>query len=490
VTESVINASPITVSPTVWHGPAMFIDGQWMNGDSVQVTDKYTGDVLGTLAEATPSQVDAAINAADVSFRERPLSSFERYEILLKMSAWIRRHESELIQLLIAEVGKTYKDTKVEVDRAYHTYLLSAEEAKRIGGEVLPLSSIPGAESKTGFAARFPKGVIGAITPFNYPFLLASHKIAPAIASGNTIVIKPAPNTPFSTVRMVQGLHECGLPEGHVQVIQGGPGAGDALLANPKIQMYTFTGSARIGQYIKEHSGLRPVVLELGNSSPNIVCNDADLHLAALRCGARAFTAAGQACISVQRILVQDGCWDAFLPKFLNVVTNLKVGNPYQPDTDVGPMISEREAIRAEQWVAEAVNAGAQVLCGNERNGAFFQPTVLVNAPIDSKVCREEVFAPVAVLIPFKDIDEAIAIANDTPYGLHAGLFTQSMPNIMKAWRELVYGGVIVNDTSTFRSDLAPYGGLKNSGLGKEGPRYAIESMTHLKVLVIDEAQL
>lgn len=480
-------ADAANLQHTSWDGPSMYIADSWLKGGDIAVTDKYTGAVIGHIAEATPEQVNEAVDAAETSFRTHPLTPFERYEVLQRMSAWVRQHEVELICLLIAEVGKTYKDTKVEVDRAYHTWLLAAEEAKRIGGEVLPLASIPGAESKTGFAGRFPKGVIGAITPFNYPFLLGTHKIAPAIASGNTMVIKPAPNTPFSTVRMVQGLLECGLPEGHVQVVQGGSVPGDALLANPKIQMYTFTGSARIGQHIKQNSGLRPVLLELGNSSPNIVCNDANLDLAAERCGTRAFTAAGQACISVQRIVVQDGCWDAFVLKLLNVVRNLKTGNPYDLDTDVGPMISEHDALRAEAWVAEAVASGAEVLCGNKRDGAFFHPTVLANAPLDSKVCREEVFAPIAVLIRFSELEEAIQIANDTPYGLHAGLFTQSMPNIMKAWRELVYGGVIVNDTSTFRSDLAPYGGLKNSGLGKEGPRYAIEAMTDLKVLVIDE---
>lgn len=470
----------------IWTQSSTFIAGRWSSGDEIPVMNKFTGELLGTVGETGEVGLDQAVQAAWMSFRNHLLTPFQRYQILLAMSDWIRDHEQELVQLLIAEVGKTYKDTKVEVDRAYHTFVLSAEEAKRIGGEVLPVSAIPGAESKMGFSMRVPKGVVAAITPFNYPFLLAAHKIAPAIAAGNAIVIKPAPNTPFSTAQMVQGLQACGLPENHVQLVQGGAVTGSALLHHPDIRMYTFTGSALIGERVKTETGLRPVLLELGNSSPNIVCADADLNKAARLCGQRAFTAAGQACISVQRILVDTACWSEFVPKLVEVVDSLKVGNPYDPDTDVGPMISEREAIRAENWVAEAVSAGAQVLLGNRREKSFFYPTLLTGVDLEQRICREEVFAPVAVLIPFQTLDEAIKIANNTPYGLHAAVFTRSMENIIKAWNELEYGGVIVNDTSTFRSDLAPYGGVKRSGLGKEGPKYAIEAMTDVRVLIID----
>jgi acyl-CoA reductase-like NAD-dependent aldehyde dehydrogenase len=473
-------------TPVRWTGPSTFIDGRWREGGATVVYDKYTGAAMGVIREATAEEVDLAVAAAERSFRQRQLSPFERYEILHQFSEWVKAREAEIIRLLIAEVGKTYQDTKVEVARAYQACLLSAEEAKRIGGEVLPVSSIPGAEGKMGFAMRVPKGVIGAITPFNYPFLLAMHKIAPAIAAGNTIVIKPAPNTPFSTALLVEGLQACGLPQDHVQLVQGGAETGNALLHHPGIRMYTFTGSAAVGERVKTGTGLRPVLLELGNTSPNIVCADADLDRAARLCGQRAFTAAGQACISVQRILVERACWDDFVPRLLQVVERLKVGDPRDPETDVGPMISEREALRAMAWIDEAVQAGARVLCGHRREGAFVYPTLLTDVDPGLRVYCQEVFAPVAVLVPFDTLDEAITLANGTPYGLHAAIFTRSLERAMKAWRELEFGGVIVNDTSTFRSDLAPYGGVKASGLGKEGPRYAIEEMTDLRVMIVD----
>ncbi len=469
-----------------WRDPCTFIAGQWLYGNQITVFDKFSGTEIGSLREADASDVDRAVQAAQESFRRFPLTPDQRYQLLHAMYDWIMAHREEIIDLLVAEVGKTYQDTSIEVDRTCHTYLLSAEEAKRMGGEVLPVSSIPGAESKLGFSMRVPKGVIGAITPFNYPFLLAAHKLAPALAAGNAVVIKPAPNTPFSTARMLQGLQACGLPPNHVQLVQGGEVTGAALLHHPGIQMYTFTGSAAIGEKVKTETGLRPVLLELGNSSPNIVCADANLDRAALLCGKRAFTAAGQACISVQRILVDETCWDSFVPRLVGVVQGLKVGDPRLPDTDVGPMISEREAVRAEQWVAEAVQSGGRVLIGNRREKSFFYPTLLTDIAPEHRVCREEVFAPMAVVMPFQTLDEAFAIANSTPYGLHAAVFTRSLETAMRAWRSLEYGGVIINDTSTFRSDLAPYGGVKRSGLGKEGPKYAMEAMTDVRVLIID----
>jgi acyl-CoA reductase-like NAD-dependent aldehyde dehydrogenase len=481
-----MNALGEAATRVQWTDGSMYIAGQWLESDRIAVLDKYSGEVIGTIGEASEDDVDRAVLAAEESFRTNPLTPFERFRLLRDMSEWILAHEEEILRLLIAEVGKTYQDTKVEIARAYQTFLLSAEEAKRIGGEVLPVSSIPGAETKIGFAMRVPKGVIGAITPFNYPFLLAAHKIAPALAAGNTIVIKPAPNTPFSTARMVQGLLKCGMPANHVQLVQGGAATGQALLKHPRVRMYTFTGSAAIGEKVKTETGLRPVLLELGNSSPNIVCADADLDRAAELCGQRAFTAAGQACISVQRIFVEQSCWDPFVEKLVDVVQRLKVGNPWDPETNVGPMISEREAMRAESWIEEAVKAGARVLCGGRREGAFLYPTLLTNVTNDMWVCCKEVFAPVAVVIPFATLDEAIEMANDSPYGLHAAIFTKSLEKAMTAWKRLEYGGVIVNDTSTFRSDLAPYGGIKGSGLGKEGPRYAIEEMTDLKVMIVD----
>nr|WP_276718246.1 aldehyde dehydrogenase family protein [Kyrpidia tusciae] len=465
----------------------LWIDGKAVEGaEPVLVRNKFTCEPMGWVCTASREDVDRAVAAAERSFRSRPLSPFERYEWLSAAATWIRARREELVNLLVDEVGKPHKDTVVEVDRAYHAMLLAAEEAKRIGGEVLPVDSIPGSERKMGFAIRVPLGVVAGITPFNYPFLLAVHKIAPALAAGNAIVIKPAPQTPISTLVLVQGLVECGGPPGHVQVIQGGAEVGQWMLEHPGFRFYTFTGSARAGERIKAGTGLRRVALELGNSSPNIVHSDADLARAVRICAARAFSAAGQACISVQRLYVHAPIFDEFVERFVERVRALKVGDPRDPKTDVGPMISEQDAVRAETWVREAVAQGARLLAGGTRDGAILEPTVLTDVRPDMKVVCEEVFAPVVTITKYNTFDEALAMANDSPYGLQAGLFTRDVGRIMRAARELQYGGVIVNDASTYRSDLVPYGGVKGSGIGREGPKYAIEEMTDLHVVIVD----
>jgi acyl-CoA reductase-like NAD-dependent aldehyde dehydrogenase len=466
----------------------LYINGQWVETEeTIPVTHKYTGEVIATVAKAQRQHVEAAVTHALEVFRNSKLTPYQRYEILLRAAEIAERRREELEVSLVREVGKTVKDAKGEMDRVINTLRLSAEEAKRISGEMVPLHATPGAENRLGFAIRVPKGVIGAITPFNYPLLLSTHKVAPAIAAGNTVVLKPATATPIASFLLVEMLEEAGLPKGHINIVTGsGSQVGDWMLDDPRIAMYTFTGSAEVGTYIKQRSGLRPVALELGNNSPNIVHADADLELAAQIISQRSFHNAGQACIAVQRILVAESVVDEFTEKYLAYVRQLKTGNPEEPDTDVGPMISEAEAVRAERWVQEAVAQGAELLCGGKREGALFHPTVLTRTTPDMKVNCQEVFAPVVTIIPYRTIDEAFAVANDSAYGLQAGIFTNDLNIAMRAARELEYGGVIINDVSTYRNDVMPYGGIKNSGLGKEGPRYAIEEMTELRMVVMN----
>lgn len=450
------------------------------------VFHKYTSEQIASIAWAEQCHVEEAVSCALQTFKDSTLTPYERYEILLKASSIAEKRREELERSLCREVGKPRKDAKGELDRVINTLRLSAEEAKRISGEMVPLHATEGSENRMGFAIRVPRGVIGAITPFNYPLLLSTHKVAPAIAAGNTVVLKPAPNTPLASFQLVEILEEAGLPKGHVNIITGGADAGEWMLDDPRIAMYTFTGSEAVGARIKERSGLRPVTLELGNNSPNIVHSDADLEKAAEAIAARSFHNAGQACIAVQRILVQQDVLQVFTDKYLAHVRQLVVGDPEDMATDVGPMISEKEAIRAEEWVHEALGEGAELLYGGKREGAIMYPTVLAKTGPEMKVNCLEVFAPVVTISPYETIEEAFTIANDSAYGLQAGLFTSDLHIAMQGARKLEYGGVIINDVSTYRNDVMPYGGIKNSGLGKEGPRYAVEEMTELRMVVLN----
>ncbi|KQU21471.1 MULTISPECIES: aldehyde dehydrogenase family protein [Peribacillus] len=454
--------------------------------ETIPVYNKYTGEVLTHVAKAEKQHVYNAITEAQKCFKQDQLTAFQRYQILLKASELFQERREEFEITLVREVGKTIKDAKGELDRTIETLRLSAEEAKRITGEMIPLQAVEGADNRLGFTIRVPKGVIGAITPFNYPLLLAIHKIAPALASGNTVVVKPAPNTPVTTFQLVELFEEAGLPKGYVNVVNGGAEVGEWLLQDERIAMYSFTGSAGVGRYIKEKSGMRPVTLELGNNSPNIIHFDADLDQAAKLTASRSFHNAGQACISVQRLYVHNSVLDDFTEKYLSYVQQLKVGNPEEPDTDIGPMINEKEAIRVEQWVNEAISEGAVALTPILREGSLFYPAVLTQTTPNMKVVCQEVFAPVVAIIPYEDILEALESANQSDYGLQAGIFTRDLALALKAVKVLEYGGVIVNDVSTYRNDMMPYGGVKNSGIGKEGPRYTIEEMTDEKMVVIN----
>ncbi|MFJ9498038.1 aldehyde dehydrogenase family protein [Brevibacillus centrosporus] len=466
----------------------LYIGGEWVKTDSyIPVYHKYTGKCIAQIAKAEQHHVSDAVEKASKTFKQDSLTPFQRYKILLKASELMEARRDEMELSLIREVGKTRKDAMNELDRTINTLRLSAEEAKKIHGEMIPLQATEGSENRLGFTIRVPKGVIGAITPFNYPLLLSTHKIAPAIAAGNTLVVKPATVTPIATFLLLEVLEEAGLPKGYINIVTGaGSQVGEWLLDEERIAMYTFTGSGEVGRHIKERSGMRPVALELGNNSPNIVHLDADLELAARQTAARSFHNAGQACIAVQRIYVHESVFQEFSELYIAEVKQLKVGNPEDPDTDVGPMISEKEAIRTEEWVNEAISEGATSLLPVKREGALFYPAVLVDTKPEMKVVCREVFAPVVTIIPYNDLDDAFAQANDSEYGLQAGIFTRDLNIAMKAARVLEYGGVVINDVSTYRNDVMPYGGVKNSGLGKEGPRYAVEEMTEERMVVIN----
>ncbi|NRS46930.1 aldehyde dehydrogenase family protein [Brevibacillus sp. HB2.2] len=466
----------------------LYIGGEWVRTESyIPVLHKYTGECIARIAKACQQHVTEAVEAAWETFKADKLTPFQRYQILLKASELMEDRRDEMEQSLIREVGKTRKDARNELDRTINTLRLSAEEAKRIHGEMIPLQATEGSENRLGFTIRVPKGVIGAITPFNYPLLLSTHKIAPALAAGNTLVVKPATVTPIATFLLVEILEEAGMPKGYVNIVTGaGSHVGEWLMDEERIAMYTFTGSGEVGRRIKERSGMRPVALELGNNSPNIVHLDADLELAARQTASRSFHNAGQACIAVQRIYVHESVMKAFSDLYISHVLQLKVGNPEDPETDVGPMISEKEASRTEEWVQEAISQGARSLLPVKREGALFYPAVLVDTRPEMKVVCREVFAPVVTIIPYSDLEDAFTQANDSEYGLQAGIFTRDLNVAMKAARVLEYGGVVINDVSTYRNDVMPYGGIKNSGLGKEGPRYAVEEMTEERMVVIN----
>lgn len=463
-----------------------FIDGSWRDAQEwIPVRHKYTGETIGEVGQANADEVAAAVDCAEETFRTKKLQPYERYEILMRAVEIIRTEHEDFAHLLVQEGGKVWKDARAEVERGIQTLLASAEEAKRIAGEGIPLGQ-PGGENKLAITIRVPVGVVCAISPFNYPFNLTVHKVGPALAAGNTVVLKPAAATPLVACKLADVLTRAGLPGGFLNVVNGsGSKTGEYLLDNEKIAMFTFTGSPEVGRHIKSKTGIRKVTLELGNNSPNIVHHDApDLDKAAFQCVTRGFANAGQACISVQRIYVHRDVLEPFVKKAVDIARSLKVGDPEHPETDLGPMISEKEAIRAEHWINEAVEEGAVLAYGGKREGAVLHPTILVNVKPEMKVVCQEVFAPVISLIPYDDIDDAFRQANDSRFGLQAGLFTSNLQLALRASHELEFGGVNINDVSTFRVDVMPYGGVKDSGIGREGPHYTVREMTDERLIV------
>lgn len=463
----------------------IFINGKWLDtGDYYEIFNKYSGEPFARVCRAAAADVIKAVDAAEAAFKQNPLSPYARYEILMKASELLIANRDQLALTIAREAGKPLKDALLEVSRAANTFRISAEEALRIKGEIVPLST-PGCENRFAYTIRVPLGIVCAISPFNFPLNLVAHKVAPAIAAGNTVVLKPASVTPLSSLHLCRILEEAGLPPGYLNAVIGsGAEIGEMLLNEPRFACYTFTGSPAVGKRIRERIGLRKCTLELGSNSATMVHSDADLARASAACCKMAFANAGQICISVQRILVQKDIFNPFTDSLLKNVKELVVGDPTDLNTSVGPMISEQDAIRAENWIAEAVSEGAVLLTGGVRKGPVLQPTVITGVKPHMKVVCEEIFAPVVTLIEYDTFEEGLAIANNSKYGLQAGLFTNTIPLAMEAAKKLEVGGVIINDTSVFRVDEMPYGGIKESGLGREGPKYAIDELTEQRLVV------
>jgi acyl-CoA reductase-like NAD-dependent aldehyde dehydrogenase len=466
----------------------LYIDGKWEGGkDTMPVIDKFTGETIGTVPLASKETVDRAIAAARAAFPGWSRTpAHKRFRILEKAANLLDRHKEEIAAIICREAGKAWKYSVGEVARSVETFQFSAEEAKRIHGETVPMDASTAGEGRVGFWLRCPVGVVTAITPFNFPLNLVAHKVGPALAVGNTLVLKPASTTPLTALRLAEILEEAGVPAGVFNVVVGPGGTvGEWLTVDPRIAKITFTGSPPVGEAIIRKAGLKKVTMELGNNSGTIIEPDADLDAAVPRCVVSAFANSGQVCISLQRLYVHKAVAKEFTKRFIAETKKLKVGNPIEKDCDVGPMIDEKEAIRAESWVKEAVAQGAKVLIGGKRDGRMMQPTVLVNVRSEMKVMCQEAFAPLVSLYEYESFDDAVRMVEDSPYGLQAGIYTNDLRKALQAVDRINVGGVMINDTSIFRVDHMPYGGNKMSGLGREGVRFACEEMTNIKMVMI-----
>ena len=467
---------------------SFLVHGVWKrSATTVGVTNPFTGNVIAEVCQAGESDVEEAIAssvaAAPVMAK---LASHARYNILQDMAALLYRRRDEFAQTITAEAGKPIADAKREVNRAVQTLTIAAEEAKRIPGEVVPLDWTPQTESYLGMVRRFPLGPIVGITPFNFPLNLVVHKVAPALAAGNPILIKPAPQTPLTSLLLGEVALEAGLPAGGLNVVPCNNALAERLVIDPRFKLLSFTGSAPVGWMLKAKCGKKKVTLELGGNAGVIIEPDADLDLAAKRCASGGFGYAGQTCISVQRILVHHSVADTFTTKLLLQVARLKAGDPTDETTTVGPLIDPVATQRVEGWIEEAVSQGARVLLGGKRLGTVLEATVLTNVKPEMKVSCQEVFGPVVTVSSYRQFSDAIAALNQSDYGLQAGVFTQDINKVFHAFRHLEVGAVLANEIPTFRADHMPYGGVKDSGLGREGVRAAIEDMTEPRLLVLN----
>ncbi len=466
----------------------IFLAGRWVESpDVLEVANPANGDEpAGATYTATEAQYEEAVQAAVDAFEvTRHLPAYERGRILRDICAGIKARREELGRIIALEAGKPIRDALVEVDRATLTFRLGAEEAERMTGELIPLDLLPSSKDRVGITRRFPIGPIAAISPFNFPLNLAAHKLAPAIASGNPIVLKPPSKDPLTMLTVAEIIDSVGVPAGMVSILPMTRELGDRMVADERFKLLTFTGSPSVGWRMKERAGKKKVVLELGGNAGVIVDQTADIDHAVKRILVGAFAYAGQVCISVQRMFVHEAIWDEFMAKFVEGVAALKVGDPLDPATDVGPMVDAGQAARTQGWVDEAVALGGRVLAGGRADGTYFGPTVLADVPTTAQVCSNEAFAPIVVAAPFATLDEAIARVNDSMFGLQTGVFTNDLAGAWRAFAELEVGGVIVNDIPTYRIDHMPYGGVKDSGLGREGLRWAIEDMTEIRIMVL-----
>lgn len=475
------------MATTMIHTYPLLIGGAWKEaGEPLDVTSPATGEVVGRTFQADAATLEEAVQATVRAFEiTRKLPTYERAAILRKISEGISGQKEEIARLMVQESGKPIRDCRVETERAIFTFSQAASEAERLGGEVIPLDLMPTSKGRLGITRRVPIGPVLGISPFNFPLNLAAHKVAPAIAAGCSILLKPPSADPLTMLTVARIIADSGIPAGAVNVVPTNRTLGDRLVQDERFKLLTFTGSMDVGWRMKAMAGKKKVVLELGGNAAVIVDQDADLDFAAKRISTGAFSYAGQTCISVQRVYVHEAVASSFLARLKANTEALKQGDPLEETTDVGPMIDEKAVMRTEQWVQEAVDEGAKIITGGKRNGRFFQPTILTNVKRESKVCSREVFAPIVDVFTFEDFNDALKAVNDSAYGLQAGVFTQNLEHAFHAFNELEVGGVIINDISTYRIDHMPYGGVKESGLGREGLKYAIEDMTELRLMAL-----
>lgn len=465
----------------------MLIGGEWREGKQVDpVSDPYRNEIVSYQPRSSQQDLDAALSAA-VAARSviAAMPGYERAALLRRVSALLVERADMIAEIMSRETGKALKDARGEVVRSQDTINLSAEEAIRIEGEHIPLDGSAMGAGKIAVMLRFPVGVVAGITPFNAPFNLACHKVAPAIAAGNAIILKAPPQAPGVVHELARLFFDAGTPAGVVNTLYG-PEVGPALVRDPRVDFVTFTGSTRVGAEIKAASGLRRVALELGGAGQTVVHSDADIKEAAAVCARNSMRLAGQSCISVQTVYAHEVIYQAFVEGVVSEVSKLKLGDPLDPSTDVGTLINEPTAQRVEAWVKEAVAGGARILTGGERTGAQFQPTVLVDVKPEMKVVCDEVFGPVISILPYKDFDEVCRTIGDSRFGLQCGVFTKSIELAIRAVRTIRTGGVIINGSSTWRTDQLAYGGVKDSGIGREGPRYAIRDMTEERLMLLN----
>ena len=467
-------------------GSPMYIGGEWVYSQAIiEVRDPQDNSLVDTVPDATVEDllraIDKAVEGVDVA---ATMTIKERMIILHRAASYIENHAEDYALIIAREASKTIREARKEVTRAVETLRLSAEEARRVQGETINFDQATGGEDRVGYYYRFPIGLIAAITPFNDPLNLVAHKVGPAIAGGNAIIVKPATVTPLSALKLAEAFEAAGLPSKVLTVITGrGSVIGDTLVRHPAVRMVSFTGGLDAGVHIAKIAGLKKLGMELGSNSPVIIMDDANLEEAVRATVSGAFWAAGQNCLGVQRVFVQKSVYDAFLGRMVEKTKQVLIGDKLSEETGIGPLITEKEAKRIEEWVTEAVEQGAHIEVGGRREGNYYLPTILTNVPPDVRVAKEEVFGPVVSIFPVEDLQEAIQLANSVNYGLQAGIFTKDLDSAFKAIHQLHVGGVNVNDSSDYRLDAMPFGGVKGSGLGREGVKFALQEMTEPKVV-------
>lgn len=464
----------------------MFIGGKWIGKETtIDVLNPYDQSLVDTVPTGTKMDIDDALSSAENGFEiNRELAVHKRISILKKTAQIMESRFEELAITIASEGSKTIREARKEVGRAINTITISAEEARRINGETIPFDSAEGSENRVGYFYRFPIGIIAAITPFNDPLNLVAHKLGPAIAGGNSVVLKPATVTPLSALKLTECFIEAGLPGEILSVVTGyGNDIGHTLVSDKRVRMVSFTGGVKAGKTIMNKIGLKKIGMELGSNSPVIIMNDCELNPAVESCVSGAFWAVGQNCIGIQRIYIHKNVYDEFKDKFVYQTRNYKTGFQLEEDTDMGPMITEKEAIRVVEWVDEAIEMGAICLTGGTRKGSLVQPTVMEKMPSGAKLDCQEIFGPVVTLYKISSLDEAIEKSNAVEYGLHGAIFTQNLNQAFHAIKTLNVGGIMVNDSTDYRIDLMPFGGVKNSGLGREGVRFSLMEMTEPKVV-------